>query len=128
MFRSVGSDDKEPGAQRGCEAGPGGLGGAARDGIGRLTSPSHLFFPLRQAVQARAPLLGMCIAVGVRPAEVSWGDWAIAPFAVEMERLVLRRLAGTSELLDTDVAGDKDMEEHGGAVEGEEGGTGQWEL
>lgn len=66
--------------------------------------------------------------VGVKPADVSWGDWAIAPFAVEMERLVLRRLAGTSELLDTDVAGDKDMEEHGGAVEGEEGGTSQWEL
>lgn len=38
-----------------------------------LTSPSHLFFPFRHAVQARAPLLGMFIAGG-RPAGALWFD------------------------------------------------------
>lgn len=54
--------DKEPVL---LNAGPGGeadqFSTAGRSKPLRLhTSPSHRFFPFLQAVQARAPLLGMC--------------------------------------------------------------------
>ena len=50
---------------------------AAVGGAGRLTSPSHLFLPLRQLVQARAPRFGMCAdgtEEGGAWAGESWGD------------------------------------------------------
>ena len=43
----------------------------------RLASPSHLFLPLRQLVQARAPRFGMCAdgtEEGGAWAGESWGD------------------------------------------------------
>ena len=94
-------------------AGPGGWAGR-RDGEGRATgkqpaarrerwsvrtSPSHLFLPLRQLVQARAPRFGMW-ADGTdgdiaRPDEGSWGE-AMSdrgpPLAATVKLVVRRRL------------------------------------
>ena len=51
---------------------PGERGGGSDKGI-LLASPSHLFFPLRQAVQARAPRLGMCDWLGCDGESCCWG-------------------------------------------------------
>ena len=94
-------------------AGPGGWAGR-RDGEGRATgkqpaarrerwsvrtSPSHLFLPLRQLVQARAPRFGMWAAAtgggAPRPEGESCGD-SISdrgpPFAAVLKLVVRRRL------------------------------------
>ena len=71
---------------------PGERGGGSDKGI-LLASPSHLFFPLRQAVQARAPRFGMCAGVvgdgGDSPAPV--GDSSAPLLAAAVEMLCVRR-------------------------------------
>ena len=42
----------------------------------RLTSPSHLFLPFRQFVQARAPLFGMCTGEDEGGGAGELGSWA----------------------------------------------------
>jgi hypothetical protein len=66
---------------RGGRGGPVSRGGDDHTRVSnRRTSPSHLFLPFLQAVQALAPLLGMCAAAcgGCDEWAVSAGDWLMS--------------------------------------------------
>ncbi len=66
-----------------------------------LTSPSHLFFPFLQAVQARAPRLGICACGWLPPPCPSGSERPIS--------FVLRLFDAVSEPFDTDADGLNDM-------------------
>lgn len=113
--RSVGSGGKGPASRVGGRStGPGGRAGLSVTGRGggqdRRTSPSHLFFPLRQAVQARAPRLGMwtdCWPCASSELPGPCGEWTIwLPFVLML--CVLRRFEGKSEWLERE-DGDMDI-------------------
>ena len=83
---------------------------------GRLTSPSHLFFPFLQAVQALAPRFGMCDDGCEEDAGRGCGDpsakiwltcWFI-PLALVM-LAVRRRFAGTSGEFEAIVVEDENV-------------------
>jgi hypothetical protein len=73
-----------------------------------LTSPSHLFLPLRQAVQARAPRFGMWPGVVLEAdGESSIGGCESGWFAAA----ALRLLEGTTGLGIVELVEDNDMEQ-----------------
>ena len=87
MSHSVDSDGTEP-------VGPPGLDECVTHGAGRkliVTSPSHRFLPLRHAVHALAPRLGMCEAGSVRAVALSCMP-LVAAAAAELVAAALARL------------------------------------
>lgn len=100
MYRSVGSDDKEPeGPGRRGVDGPVSEKSTMNEMISRHTSPSQRFFPFLQAVQARAPLFGM------------WTGGCDEPISAPPISLfvLLRFPPCASEPFEMDADGDKDM-------------------
>lgn len=87
--------------------------GMQRDG--KLTSPSHLFFPFLQAVQALAPRFGMFAGGwdGEGCADPAAGIWDMFCSCAGRMVFVRRRFEGTSELFEVVAVGDKDMVKDG---------------
>ncbi len=72
----------------------------------QLTPPSHLFLPLRQAVQARAPRFGMWPGFALE----ADGESSIGVYGGSWFAATLRRLEGTTGLGIVEFVEDNDME------------------
>ncbi len=79
-----------------------------------LTSPSHLFFPLRQLVHARAPLLGMWAGCGERLSSPVAGAMSWSPLLymlLELNSEVRRLLLPVWRSYSVEVVGERDIVE-----------------